>query len=152
MGNVGQPENTPTLAQEAIVGMLLAASGDEEVPARPWPLVSACQTLANRLPSGSPYSSALETAKHTLLGGVEVETWLRGLAERGAVLAQGRMADARWLASPEWLANWRLPAQEIHEDEAEAWASAAQALTNCLSIWRKTVSAAARSAGPSATN
>src|SRR5450631_337893 len=152
MDNVGQLQNSPTLAQEAIVGMLLAASGCSELPARPWPLMAACQTLANHLPPGSPYLSALAPAKQALSGEAEVESWIRALAERGTFRAQGRMTDARWIPSAAWMANWGMPAGQVPKEELRAWSAATQALTRCLSIWRKTVSAAMERTGPSAVN
>lgn len=152
MDNVGQRQNSPTLAQEAIVGMLLSASGGTELPARPWPLMAACQTLANRLPPDSPYLSALAPARHAICGEAEVERWIRALAERGTFRARGRMTDACWIPNAEWLANWRIPAGQVPNEELRAWSAATQALTRCLSIWRKTVSAAAERSGPSAVN
>jgi hypothetical protein len=138
------------MAQEAIVGMLLALSRELELPARPWPLVAACQTLANELPPESPFVGHLERATSTLTGAQDVEAWLLSLAERGSLRAEGRANEARWIASPDWLANWQVPAAAIQETEVGAWAAASQALMRSLSIWRKTVSAVANGSDPSA--
>lgn len=132
--------------------MLLAAAGADSIPARPWPLAAACQTLANELPGESPYLDALVAATDTRSGPHAVEAWIQALVERRVFRPVGTANQACWTASADWLENWEIPATQILASERAAWAAAVQALTRTLSIWRKTVSAAAEKSGPSAAH
>lgn len=149
MGNLGQENDTPTLAQEAIVGLLFAISHAEAVPARPWPVVAACQTLAKRLHRQSPYSRAALEAAHGLAGGSRVESWLHGLAREGHLQPHGRGVSACWVASERWVEDWRVAAAGLPVEEQRIWAAGSQSLTNSVSMWRNTLSVAALQSSPS---
>jgi hypothetical protein len=142
MGNRGEIKSSLTLAEEATVGLLIALSEAGELPARPWPLVAACQVLAKRLPAASPYSAQRGLATDSVRGESVVAAWMLVLAEAGSVATRGQMADAAWIPAAGWIEGWKLAADNLPPDEAEAWIAAAQTLTRTLSIWRKASSAA----------
>lgn len=142
MGNDGDFKSSLTLAEEATVGLLFALSKARALPARPWPLVAACQVLAKRLPATSPYSAHLGLATDSVRGESIVAAWMLVLAEAGSVAGRGRMAAAAWIPASGWIEGWTLAADNLPRDEAEAWDAAAQTLTRTLSIWRKASSAA----------
>ena len=91
MGNDGEFKSTLTLAEEATVGLLFALSEASELPARPWPLVAACQVLARQLPAASPDSAHLGLATDSVRGESVVTTWMLQLAEAGQF-----QAGVRW--------------------------------------------------------
>lgn len=150
MGNSGEFKSSLVLAEEATVGLLFAVSETSELPARPWPLVAACQVLANKLPATSPYWAHLGFATDSVRGESVVAAWMLALAEAGSVSGRGQMVDAVWIPAAGWIEWWKVAADNLPSDEAEAWAAAAQTLTRTLSIWRKASSAACSRVGPSA--
>lgn len=143
MDNVGQhrQDNLP-LEAEALLGLLLAMQGHTTLPARPWPVVAACQTLANELGPDSAFHESATAAAHHFTGEKSVEAWLRALAMRGCARGDGRGAQAHWTVGARWLADWGTATGSLPAEERVAWTRAAQTLTSCLSIWRKSLSAA----------
>lgn len=151
MAKTGHSDAVPGLAEEAVLGLLLAVSGRLSLPARPWPLAAACQSLANGLGTDSPLRDAAAQAA-TVHSDDRVETWLWMLAAQKLARPEGRGISARWVVDPEWVSQWRLVADALAPDESAAWERAGQVLTRCLSIWAKTTSAAVRGAGRSTSN
>src|SRR5262245_26362826 len=87
---------------EAVVGMLAAFSGVSEVPARPWPLASACQVLATLISPGSPSFTAASQCGSSLTAAHVVERWLVELASTGAASTCGAGSGAVWRFDPTW--------------------------------------------------
>lgn len=146
MANVGNLLQYP-MGIDALMGILIGLSDCRQFPARPWPLIAACESAAAELPTSSPLGSTA-TAMASW-GEYQFEEWLRGLGTRGHAWTQGRGISACWVVSDDWIAHWRLVAESLPTDEAHEWQHAAQSLTNCVSIWEKTVEAAVSGSGPS---
>lgn len=149
MANDLPEKDTPLLRHEATVALLVLRSGVSKLPARPWPLVAACQTLANELPRTSPFLTTAKDGSSNLTGTREVESWLHRLAATSAFRVAGRGMHAAWVPDARWLAQWSDVADTLEASEVEAWAAAGQALANCVSIWRNAASAASSSVSPS---
>ena len=144
MANVGHP--SPSLAEEATLGYLLAFSEARALPARPWPVVAGCQSLANDLLIGSPFREvALRISGNGSHG--KIEHWFMDLATRGQVRPERQGIRARWVVSDAWVKQWSVDSME--GAERGAFEAAAQRLNLCLSIWRKTVAAAEKGSGSS---
>ena len=143
MGSVGHTDSTDSnLEREAVVGVLLCSANAATLPARPWPLVAACQMLANELPAGSRHIVTIQAALSSLTGERAVEAWLRRLVGSGAFHTSGRGSKAQWVADHDWLAGWRLISGLMDDKERAAWARAGQVLATTLDRWRKAASAA----------
>lgn len=140
MNHHGRTVNGPPLDAEALLAGLLHAAQVDQLPARPWPLVAACQTLAARLSADSPYLGAVRQVARPRQGEKQAEQWLRLLVQRGAFWATGTGLSAAWVAEDSWLNAW----PRIHEEsaDAQAWQQAGQALARSWSMWRKMCSAA----------
>jgi hypothetical protein len=149
MANLWQEQtNSLPLAGEALIGMLAATAGRHEIPARPWPIVAACEHLAKALPKRSPWRLA---AHFSLQMGAEktVERWLRTLAREGRASTRGRSTEARWVLHLAWVSHWKLVAEGLPADERQQWRHAGQVLKTCLSTWEKSSAAASRGPSPS---
>lgn len=143
MDNVGQSNDTGlTPEREAIIGGILAFADVAKLPARPWPLVVACQTLAKRLPAHSWMRIPLKPACDSLDGGHVVESWLWDLTSAGAFVTEGSGTRARWVAQLAWLAEWKVLTQLADSTETRHFVAAGQALATALSRWEKASSAA----------
>jgi hypothetical protein len=140
---VGHHQSTDASPErEAVIGTLLCTASVGDLPARPWPLVAACQTLANALPGNSRHRSVIAPALSSLDGWRVVETWLRALGASGAFHVAGRANLAKWVAEPKWLDGWRPMLQLMDADERIAWEAAGQVLRTTWARWRKAASAA----------
>lgn len=149
MDNVGQhDQHSPSLASEALLGMLLGMTACRRLPARPWPVVAACQTLANKLDTGSPLAVPAAAAASAFAGQEVVERWLQALAARGAARGEGRGLHACWVLDDRWLAEWAVVAEGLASTERAPWEQACQALATCRSTWSKAVAAAATASDP----
>lgn len=151
MHNARVPWIPLPLPQEGLLGLLLAIAQCGHLPARPWPLAAACETLAN---DPTPIDHCFrETARSVLrFGGSElVETWIRALARSGVVEPKGRGVTANWVVNANWLQDWNVVAGGISPTERSAWERAAQTLANCVSISAKIAAAADKGSSPAAS-
>lgn len=151
MHNARAPWNPLPLPQEGLLGLLLAIAECGHLPARPWPLAAACETLAND-PTPIDHSFR-ETARSVLrFGGSElIEAWIQALARAGVVEPRGRGVTANWVVNANWMQGWNVVADGIPPIERAAWERAAQTLVNCVSIWAKTAAAAVKGSSPAAS-
>jgi len=130
------------LKEETVVGLLLAAAKCDRLPARPWPLAAACETLSR---SRATVDEVLQTAACSVsqpTGTDECERWMLGLYLHGHVRPVGRGIAATWVVQPAWRDQWAVAIDCLEPSEREAFDEAGQTLTRCLSIWEKTVLAA----------
>lgn len=143
MDNVASSQITDvTPEREAVIGTLLCTAGVDQLPARPWPLVAACQTLANKLSKDSRHLATIAPVVSTIAGGPTLERWLRALGAAGAFSVAGSVNSARWVADPGWLEGWRPMAHLMDAEERRAWAASGQVLRTTLARWRNAASAA----------
>lgn len=134
------------LREEACIGLLLGLSGQNRLPAEPWPLTAACQRLAKVLPDGSPHAGA-----HLTLRSEDrdhrTRSWVRALGTAGHAQPREEGMRAYWHFSDSWLEGWRAVGESLPRTEVTSWHDAAQVLTTSLSIWEKTLAAAASGSG-----
>jgi hypothetical protein len=115
-----------------LVGALLAESELALLPARPWPLEAAIETLGERAPQGSPLAGAARgwlrerpSPSGRVLG---VGAWLREAAEAGLLRPEGRGWEAGYRPRKDWLRQAAQLRAVISASEATALNEAAQRL------------------------
>lgn len=132
------------MRDEAVVGLCVAASGADAVPARPWPLDAAFQRLAAGLDAGSAYAPAAAehqpSAERRGTGGAE--RLLRGLAAAGLVGQGGTGAAAAWMFDADWTGGWSQLLDGLGPQDRAAFEDAGQVLASCVSTWRSALSRA----------
>lgn len=147
MANLWQNSTDISLAQEAAIGLILAAAQERSIPARPWPLAAAMQDLARTLPAQSPFTDACPSKGNPTR---KLEDSIRMLVNRGHAIGSGRGVEAVWIFQERWVEGWATVLDGLDETDRNDWSRAAQVLTSCLSIWAKSV-CAARSAVSAST-
>jgi hypothetical protein len=115
-----------------LVGALLAKSELALLPARPWPLEAAIETLAERGPQGSPLVAAARgwlrdrpSPSGRVLG---IGAWMREAAEAGLLSPEGRGWEAGYRPREDWLRQADQLRAAISASEAAALNEAAQRL------------------------
>ena len=115
-----------------LVGALLAEAELALLPAKPWPLEVAIETLAERAPQGSPMAGAARgwlRDRPSPSGRVRgVGTWMREAAETGLLRPEGRGWEAAYRPRQDWLRQAAQLRGTISTNEAAALNEAAQRL------------------------
>ncbi len=147
------PQVDPATSGPALVGMLLGQLGvPVALPARPWPVVGACEVLARRLPASSWGREVARGACRYTGSDATVEGWLVALARDGAVTTRGRGSLAIWVVDEDWRQSWIGLASLLEDDVQATWLAAADVLHRSLSIAAKIAAAAASGAAESTSS
>jgi hypothetical protein len=143
----------PVGSGPALVGMLLGQLDvPVALPARPWPVVGACEVLARRLPASSWERDVARGACRYPGSDATVEGWLVALARDGAVTTRGRGSLAVWAVDEDWRQSWTALAWLLEDDVRATWLAAADVLHRSLSIAAKIAAAAASGAAESTSS
>jgi hypothetical protein len=142
-------QHNASLAEAALLGLLLEGTPRPLIPARPWPVAAACTVLSKVGQDLHPSLRHAAESGGALRGEPVIEGWLRALAAEGALIAHGHGMSAHWTPAEEWLSGWRIVAEGFDTEGQRAWKAATQTFTNALSIWQKTLAAASNGSTPS---
>lgn len=150
-GTVDQMDVIPE-PHEALLGLLLAQlDGPVAIPARAWPVTSACELLARRLPTSSMIGGLAQAAVRRPCSDSTVEAWFRHLVAIGGARPCGRGYAAHWQVDEAWRLEWRAMLDLVEETEGLALREAGEALQRSLSIAAK-IGLAASSSSASSTS
>jgi hypothetical protein len=131
----------PAISQRQVVELLWAAAGPMRVPARPWPLQVAIETLAVRAPAGTRLAATVNAWPQRVTSSgrayVGLDSILRDLVTCGHLFVEGRGWDAGYRPTPRWWNTLSTVLAARSRREQCALREAGQRLVACLASWSK---------------
>jgi hypothetical protein len=132
------------LTRTTLIALLLAESKLPRIPAEPWPLAGAIETLASDPDSGRLNGAAIEwlAPRPSPKGRVEgVTRWVRESCEAGRLKPEGEGWNAGYRPVGDWIERARVLRERLDERERVALRQSAHRLVAMASMLSKNAAA-----------